>query len=126
MAYLGTQSIIQKGASISAIDGTTTGSTLIFTPAALFTPTNIIVTLTGLTGFAVVASCSIGTNGASYNNILPITVLTGMSSVNNILNFPLSALISNVAASTGIYINITTGAVSTTYVLKATIIGYYL
>jgi len=107
------------------IDGKTTGPILLLTPVGNFTPLMINFELTSTTGFAVVASCSIGTNGASYNNILPISALTGISVAGNILNFSLLTLISKVAAGTGIYVNVTTGAVATTYVLKITLVGFY-
>jgi hypothetical protein len=108
-----------------SIDGKTTGSTLLFTPAANFTPLMINFEVTSTTGFVTVSSCSIGTNGASYNNILPISALTGAIAASNILNFSLLSLISKVASGTGIYVNVTTGAVATTYVLKITLVGFY-
>lgn len=111
--------------SVSGLDGTTTGSTLIFTPISRFTPISVTLELTSVTGFVTVASCSIGTNGASYNNLLGISALTGILSANNLLTFPITSLISSVASGTGIYVNITTGAISTTYILKVSITGFY-
>lgn len=111
--------------SITGLDGTITGSTLIFTPISRFTPVSITIELVSTTGFVVVSSCSIGVNGASYNNILAISALTGIAAANNLLTFPLVTLISSVAAGTGIYVNITTGATATTYVLKVSVNGFY-
>lgn len=108
-----------------AIDGTTTGPILLLTPSGNFTPIMINFEVVSTTGFLVVASCSIGTNAASYNNILPISALIGAIAAANILNFSLLSLISKVASGTGIYVNVTTGATATTYVLKITLIGFY-
>jgi len=111
--------------SVSGIDGKTTGSTLLFTPISQFTPVSVTTELNSVSGFVTVASYSIGTNGASYNNILGISALTGVLAANNLLNFPVVTLVSSVASGTGIYVNITSGAVATTYVLKVSITGFY-
>jgi len=111
--------------SLSGLDGKTTGSTLIFTPISRFTPIFLTMELTSVSGFVTVASCSDGTNGASYNNILGISALTGVLAANNLLTFPIVTLVSSVASGTGVYVNITTGAVATTYVLKVSIKGFY-
>lgn len=111
--------------NVSGIDGTATGSTLVFTPISRFTPISVTVELTSVSGFVTVASFSVGTNATSYNNILPVSALTGVTSANNLLTFPLAAVISSIDAGIGIYINVTTGAVATTYVLKCSINGFY-
>lgn len=111
--------------SISGIDGKTTAPTLIFTPISRFTPLSVTLELTSVSGFVTTASFSIGTNASSYNNILAISALTGVSNANNLLNFPMTTLISSVPIGTGIYVNVTTGAVETTYILKASITGFY-
>lgn len=111
--------------SISGLSGIVGTSTLIFTPTTIFTPTMISLQLQSTTGFVTVASVSIGTNGASYNNILAISPMTAVISATNLLNFSLISLISTVAAGTGIYVNVTTPAVATTYVMKVIIMGVY-
>lgn len=111
--------------SVTAIDGKTTGSTLIFTPTARFTPLSITFEATTVDALISVSSASVGTNGASYNNVLPISALTGAILTNMMLTLPLSVAITTVASGTGIYVNVTTGAVGTTYTLKCTIMGFY-
>lgn len=112
---------------VYGIDGTSTGSTLIGTTAAsdTFVPISIIAQLTSTTGFVTAASISIGTNSSSYNNILAITALTGVNANNYILNIPITTAIASIAASTGMYVKVTTGATATTYVLSISIMGYY-
>lgn len=111
---------------VSNIDGTTGATTAIGTTGigSRFYPLYISIELQSVTGFALVASLSIGTN-AGVDNILPITPLTSVSTANLMINLPLIAVISSVAASTAISVKITTGATATTYVLRVTLVGYY-
>lgn len=116
-------SIIQ----VSNVDGTTAASTTIGTTegSGRFIPLYANVQLQSTTGFAVVASLSIGTNSTDFNNIVPITALTSVSSANLMVNIPLVSVISSVAASTAISVKITTPATATTYVLRVTLVGWY-
>lgn len=112
---------------VSNIDGTVVATSTIGVTVAgsRFVPLYVNVQLQSTTGFAVVASFSIGTN-AGVDNILPITALTGISSANLMINLPLVALISTVAPSTTISVKITTAATATTYVLRVGLLGYYV
>lgn len=125
MSYKNPKNIVVY--TLTGIDGKTTGSTTIFTTEAAgrFIPLAINFEVSSTTGFVVVPSASVGTNGESYNNLLAITALTNMSSDNTMITFPLSVVLSSVAPSTAVRVNITTGATATTYVLKCTIIGWY-
>lgn len=116
-------SIIQ----VSSVDGKTAASTTIGTTEAggRFVPLYANIQLQSTTGFAVVASLSIGTNSTNFDNILPITALTSVSSANLMINVPLVAVISSVAPSTAISVKITTPATATTYVLRVTLVGWY-
>ena len=111
--------------TISSISGIIGAATLLFIPTSRFTPTSLTLELTSVSGFISVATLSLGTNGASYNNIIAAAVMTGVVAANNLLTFPISALVSSVEAGTGVYINVTGVAISTTYVIKATITGFY-
>lgn len=108
------------------IDGTSLATTAIFTTNAAerFIPLYVSVQLQSTSGFIAAASFSIGTDGA-VSNILPISALTGVSAANLMLNLPLVAVISSIAASTAISVKITTAATATTYILKVALIGYY-
>lgn len=113
--------------TVTGIVGTSTGATLIQTTDAnlRFVPILIQIEATAITGLVTPASFSIGTNSATYNNLLAITAMTGITSANLMLQSNITALSSSVGASTGIYINVTTGAVGTTYTLRASILGFY-
>jgi hypothetical protein len=113
--------------TVNNISGTATGATQIFTPSARFTPLFVTFQLTSVSGFLTVATISLGTNASSYNNILTTSVLTGLGTVNNILTIPLSSVTnSSVAASTALYVNVTSVAVASTYVFGCTILGIYI
>lgn len=112
-------------AYVTGVVGTVQAATLIFTPAARFTPVSVVFELMSVTGFAVVATASIGTNSAAYNNLLVASALTGLSAANNIINFNVTALTSSVASGTGVYVNVSVAATATTYVLKVSIVGFY-
>ena len=107
------------------VDGTAAAATLIFTPGSTFTPTNVVVTLTSVSGFVSVSSLSVGTNATSYNNILPISALTGLIGANISLNIPIVSAISSVSGGTGVFVNITTPAVATSFVLEVSVLGFY-
>ena len=124
MSYKAPQSLAVI--TLNNIDGTTLATSTLGTTegASRFTPLYISIQLQSTSGFVVAAALSIGTN-AGVDNILPITTLTGISSANLMINLPLVAIISTVAASTAISLKITTAATATTYVLKASLIGFY-
>lgn len=110
---------------VSGINGKNTGATLIFTPTSRFSPISVALEVVSTTGFILGSTCSVGTNASSYNDIMVATAMIGMSSNNNLLNMPISTVISSIAAGTGVYLNVSVGANATTYVIKATINGYY-
>lgn len=112
---------------VSNVDGTAAASTTIGTTegSGRFVPLYINVQLQSVTGFAITASISIGTNSTDFNNIMPITALTSLDTANEIINLPLVAVISSVAASTAISVKITTPATATTYVVRISIVGWY-
>lgn len=118
-----TMSVIQ----LSGIDGKTTGAIKIGTTSNIgrFVPLFVNVEGTNISGFVTVASFSVGSNGASYNNILAISAMTGVIATNIVLQTNAAALLSSLPASTDVYINITTGAVGTTYTMRASVIGFY-
>lgn len=113
--------------TVSGIDGTALGATSIGTtaPVTRFVPLFVNLETTSTTGFVTVASISVGTNSTSFDNLLAITPMTGVIANNITIQLPVTALSSSVAASTGISVKVTTAAVATTYVLRASIIGFY-
>lgn len=110
------------------IDGTAAATTTLFTTNASsgnFFVTNVIIRLVSTTGFVTVPSLSIGSNG-SVNDIVPITALTGVSTADMYSVLPVLTASTSVPVSTDLKLKMTTGAVATTYVIDATVIGFYL
>jgi len=112
--------------SIPNISLTSTGVQTLFTTAARFYPMTLLFELTSVSAFVTVATLSFGSNGGSFNNILAASALTGVSSVNNILTFNLDlSVVSSIATSTAVGINVTVAAVASTYTGKFIITGVY-
>jgi hypothetical protein len=113
-----------------SIDAKTTGATKIATTengSQRFIPKTVIIELTAATAVTVVATLSVGTNSATYNNILAATALTGLSALNNIVMIHLPATaISSIAPNTDIYVNVTIGATATTANIRVDVDGYYI
>jgi hypothetical protein len=112
--------------SVSNIDGKVGAATLIFTTTSnRFTPTDIVFELTTIAGYVSVPSITVGTNGASYNNILGISPLTGVTTQNQLLRFSLTSVISSVATATGVYVLVSVPAGAGTYTIKCSVQGFY-
>lgn len=80
-----------------------------------FYPSSLIFELTTVAGLVTPPTLSLGIIG-SLTSILGATLLTGVSSVNNILRFNLgTTAISSIAGNTQVAINTTIGAVATSY-----------
>lgn len=114
----------------AGINAAVGAATLLFNtdPAAngLFYFTDLIVIAQNINTHTSVASLSIGTNGAAYDNILAITAQTGLTATGKFLITPLGeTAISAPAAATGVYLKITTPAVGTTETYAAYLLGFY-
>lgn len=128
MTYLGKSGL--KVLTATGIDGKTLGSTLIQTtaPGLRFVPTVINMELTTVSGFVSAPSVSIGTNSTDYNNLLSITSLSFVDTANEFVVYNIEDVVASpfsIAASTGIYLKVTTAAVGTTYTMRATVLGFY-
>ncbi|HLT41324.1 MAG TPA: hypothetical protein VKZ95_01360 [Sphingobacteriaceae bacterium] len=110
------------------IDGKTIGNTPIFTTPAgkRFIPTSCNIRLVTVSGLTLVSTISIGTNPPNYNNILGATLLTELSSVNQVITNVLSGAYSSIAPSTTVYCRVSIPSTATTYNLMASIVGYYI
>lgn len=121
--------IIQR-VNVITVDLKSAASTLLYTTLSnglRFVPVKVVAEVTAADTIAVVASLSIGTNATSYNDILAISALTGLSAVNKIIEFsPLAAAISSIAGNTGIYVKVTTGATATTCTGRIHLFGLYV
>ena len=111
------------------LDGTTAAATSLFTTenaGQRFYPTAAYVTLRSVSGFVTVATISLGTNAATYTNIVAAGALTGLSAANQYEPLTLvSGVVSSVAPNTAIFCNVSIGAVATTYKLDLDLVGFY-
>lgn len=114
--------------SVSSINGKTTGATTIFTTengARAFHPLIIVIECTAASAITVPLSLSIGTNSATFNNIVAITAATGLTATAT--QFPIHLAVSTavVPANTGVSLNITTAATGTSQTIAVHIVGFY-
>lgn len=113
----------------TAINFKSTGATTIFTTdngTERFYPMFLNIEMTAATLITIVGAISVGQNSASYNDILAISTLTGVTAANKMLVFNTSlAATSSIAANTDVKINVTTGFTATTATGKITLFGYY-
>lgn len=113
--------------TLTGLDLTQTGATKIGTTDAnnRFVPLFAHIELTAVTGFTSVPSVSVGTNSPNYDNGIPITTLTNMNTVNQMVMQQYANLKKSVSAGTDVYVNVTTAAIATTYIGRITILGFY-
>lgn len=116
-------SFIKKG-----IDAKTTGATKMGTTengTERFHPIFAVINVSAANTIAVVPTLSVGTNGASYNNILVAAAMTGLSALHTLLKSDIVGATGNVAPNTEIYVNISVGATATAMSLDVHLFGYY-
>jgi len=116
--------------STGGIDAKATGATTIGTTrdsGERFVPLYVVVELTAAAALTIVPTISVGTNGASYNNLLVATALTGISATNNVVILAIPpSVITSVPPGTPIKVNITIGATATTATVRVDVVGYYI
>lgn len=113
---------------VSSINAKASGTTLVCTTEngnEDFHPLFVVFKLTSGAGIIVVPIISIGTNASSYNNIVSLTALTGLTSTGTMLPANFGSVVSAIPPNTQIFANISTIAVGTTAVLEIHVIGYY-
>lgn len=111
-----------------AINGAALASTLIGATRAgsgRFHPVFATFEVSAANAIISVTSLSIGTNATTYDDILAITALTGLSSLNKMLKTSILTALSSIAASTDIYVKVTTVAVATECKIDISLWGYY-
>jgi len=110
--------------SVTGINAKSTGATTIFTTEGeRFHPLFVVAEITAASALTVGATVSVGTNSASFNNIMAASV-TG-TTINNMLPNALSALTDSVAPGTAVKVNVSVGAVGTSGTMSVTVIGFY-
>lgn len=113
--------------TIAGVNAKTTGATVIFTTESVsnFYVTGVTVESTSATAITVPATLSVGTNAATYNNILAAGAMTSLTAA-NLFSMLLPTVASVVvAASTAINVNISVAATGTSQTLTVGVQGYY-
>lgn len=90
-----------------------------------FFPIFATFSITAATGISVVPTFSVGTNAATYDNVIPASVLTGLISVDKMTKIDISAATSAVGANTAIYAAISVPATAATCVVDVHLFGFY-
>lgn len=114
--------------SATGINAASTGSTLIGTTqngTQAFHPLFVVFKMTAANTITIVPIVSVGTNASTYNNVIALTTLTGLTSVGAMLPTNITTVIGAIPANTAIFANIGTGATATTATLEVHLFGYY-
>lgn len=111
--------------TVTGIDAKTVAATTLFTTdgGARFHPLFIVVEVTAATALTIGGTASIGTNAATYTNVL--AALTTGTTVNSMLPNALSALTDSIAPGTAVKFNLTVAATGTSGVLSVVVVGFY-
>jgi len=113
-------------ATLSSLNGKNTGSTKVFTPSVgNFFTTGVSFSLTSVSGLVVAPTVTVGTNASSYDDILPVSALTLLTTVNNYLYIPITTQSKMASSGTDIFVKVTIGAIATTYTLSVSLSGFY-
>ena len=109
------------------INGTTAGIININTTniSGRFIPLFVIIEATNVSGFVTPPTITIGTTAGLNVDILVSNALTGVSLTGETIHFSTVTPSTSIPSSTGINVNILTGAVATTYTMTITLIGIY-
>lgn len=115
---------------VNAVNMATLAATLIFTTVSdrgSFYVTHITPIVRAASSVVGAASASFGSNSSNYNNILAITALTGLTAASNYLPnvMALATGVGVVAASTGVFIKVTTAITGTSQTMDFVIDGFY-
>lgn len=110
----------------TGIDLKTVAATLLYTvpTGRKAIVTQIVIHATLATTVTVPAAASVGQNAASYNDIVAITTFTGLNITDQVYTEDPTAVYVSVPASTGIYLNVTTGATATALTAEIILIGF--
>lgn len=121
------EQVVMKETLVS-VDGTQTGVTLIFEAAAdlgNFYPTQIVISPVAIDTVISVATLSVGSDDPSYKDVLSAVALTNLTTVDKFTVFDVDTIATAVPPSGRVCVNILTGAVATSYVLKIVVLGFY-
>lgn len=114
--------------SIAGVNAKNTGITTVFTTengTQNFYPTAVYIESTAASSIATPISVCVGTNAASYNNIMAVSAATGLITSGLHMPLPLSVVTAVVPANTAIVANITIAAVGTSQTITIHVEGFY-
>lgn len=89
-----------------------------------FHPLYVVFKMFG-TSIITVPIISVGTNATAYNNVIGLSVLSGLTSNSSMLVANINTAVSSIPPNTTVYANIGTIAVGSTAVLEIHLFGYY-
>jgi len=115
--------------TLSSFNGKTTGPVKVGTTAngtQSFYPLILVTAITSASAIITPMTLSLGTNASSYNNLIAATLMTGLTSLSQMLQTGVTGAVGKVAPGTDVYINVTSGATATTATAEAHLIGYYM
>lgn len=124
-AISGQQSLITSSAGINA---KTVANTTIFTPVPAgkqFIITGIIIRCTAASAITIGPTLGIGT-ASGTNDIFASTVLTALTTTNDVFGFALVGMSKAVAAAGSVFLNLGTAATGTSQTIVADIKGYFI
>ena len=108
--------------SSGVISGKTVGGTLLTTAAPQnFIPTQLIITLAGVSLLTTPCTIALGSTVGGTDIMAPVLV-TGLAILNNVTVTLLSTT-KMIAAGTPIYANVTIAALATTFNLRVSLVG---
>jgi hypothetical protein len=111
------------GVSATAIAATQIGTTENGTQS--FHPLYVVFVMNAASSLTIAGAASVGTNSSTYNNVIAITTLTGLTTIGQMLPVPIVTAIGKIAANTAIFVNVTTGATGTSGTIDIHVIGFY-
>lgn len=114
--------------TFGGIDAKTATNTHLFTTDAgrKWVTVGAFIRCTAASGVLTVATVSIGSNAATYTDLVAATALTGVTAADlTIPVLPVLSVPAIIAGGTAIHANVSVAATGTSQTLEVTIIGYY-
>lgn len=110
--------IVATGIGDYLIDTTENGTQKFYPLFATFS-------ITAANGIVIVPTFSIGTNASTYNNIIPASLLTGLTTIDKMTKIDISSATGIIPANTGIYARVSVPATATNCTVDVHLFGYY-
>jgi hypothetical protein len=108
--------------------GTVIANTLLFTTEnnkGTFYPMEVWFSVHQMSGLKSVPAVSIGISPVNYNDIVPVTSLTNLNNVEEVLKINLGDNVKGIPKNTSVYIRVSEAAVATTFLCRVHFVGHY-